>query len=1040
MHIRATSIETRGNRRMSKTFEQGRDEIAKLCQYFATNRTSFLAAGVKEAHIRQNLIDPLFEALGWDVANRAMVAPQYREVIPEDSLDVEGAQKAPDYTFRVGPLPKFYTEAKKCGVNIKSDPGPAYQLRRYGWSAKVAVSILTDFEELAVYDCTTRPRESDKASRARILFIEYQEFPDRWRELWDVFSREAVWSGAFDLYAASKRKRGTSEVDVEFLKEIEGWRDVLARNMAVRNSNLSSDDLNEAVQRTIDRVVFLRMSEDRGLEPFQNLLKLCERPDAYRRFMRDLCRKADEKYNSGLFHFEKEEGVVDPPDRITPRLVVDDRVFKPILQSLYFEHGSPYHFGLMPVEILGTVYERFLGKVIRLTAGHQAKIEEKPEVRKAGGVYYTPAYIVNYIVRQTVGEQIEGRSPTELAGSKGKSPFRILDMACGSGSFLLGAYQYLLDYSLKWYIEHKPQAQKKAVYKDPRNGEWRLTIDEKKRLLTTHIFGVDIDPQAVEVTKLSLLLKVLEGETDQSLHLGLLRFSDRALPNLAENVKCGNSLIGPEYFVDKLVLDSDDLKRVNAFDWRHEFAAAMKQGGFDCILGNPPYIRIQTMKEWAPHEVEIYKELFDAGSAGNYDIYVIFIEQGLKLLGARGRLGFICPHKFFNSKYGVAIRRIIAEGKHLEHVVHFGDQQVFDGATTYTCLLFLQQSPSTQCRVARISDLEAWRITGKSLAGTIRANQVTSAEWNFSVGDGAALFQRLKQLPTKLGDIADIFVGLQTSADTVFLFKEVGSWADPTMTVYSKELEEEVSIETNLLRPVVRSGSIGRYFARATAAVLFPYEVVHGKAVLIPENEMRREYADSWAYLRRNSTLLGAREHGKFRSSGWYQLYPKNLNLWERPKILVPYMITRLCAYFDRKSNYFVNVTTGGFGVTVEPKYGDMRYVTGLLNSRLLDWVLKQVSTTFHGGYFAANKQYLVQLPIKVLDLEKQEEKKHHDRMVSLVESMHQLHDQLSAAKSTGHEDILKRQIDATDKEIDRLVYQLYRLTAKEIAIVEATP
>ena len=411
---------------MSKTFDQGKEEVAKLCQHFTTNRQAFFAPGIKEAHVRQMLIDPFFEALGWDVRSSVMVAPQYREVIPEDSLDVEGQQKAPDYTFRVGTLPKFYTEAKKCGVNISVDPAPAYQLRRYGWSAKLALSILTDFEELAVYDCTTRPKQSDKATYARIQHFRFAEYPDRWRELWDIYSREAVWSGAFDQFAASKRKRGTSEVDAEFLKEIEGWRDSLARNIALRNKGLSSDDLNAAVQATIDRVVFLRMAEDRRLEPYDQLLKLCEQDDIYVRFMRDLCRKADEKYNSGLFHFHKEQDTDEDPDRITPKLTVDDKVFKPILQSLYFAHGSPYHFGVMPVEILGTIYERFLGKVVRLTAGHQAKIEEKPEVRKAGGVYYTPAYIVANVVTHTVARQIEEKSPAQLAGSKdkGSSGFR----------------------------------------------------------------------------------------------------------------------------------------------------------------------------------------------------------------------------------------------------------------------------------------------------------------------------------------------------------------------------------------------------------------------------------------------------------------------------------------------------------------------------------------------------------------------------------------------------------------------------------------
>jgi len=448
---------------MSKTFEQGREEIARLCRYFAANRQDFFAPGVKEAHVRQSLIDPFFEALGWDMRNTAMTALQYREVVPEDSLEIEGQQKAPDYTFRVGTLAKFYTEAKKCGININADPGPAYQLRRYGWSAKVPLSILTDFEELGVYDCALRPRPTDKASFGRIQYFRTEEYSDRWRELWDIFSREAVWAGAYDRYAASKRKRGTSEVDSEFLKEIEGWRDSLARNIALRNQFLSPDDLNAAVQRTIDRVIFLRMAEDRGSESYGQLLKLCEQTNIYSNFMSQSCRKADEKYNSGLFHFRKEEGITESLDSLTPKLHIDDKVFKPILQSLYFEHGSPYHFGVLPVEILGTVYERFLGKVIRLTPDHRAKVEEKPEVRKAGGVYYTPSYIVDYIVKNTVGKMIEGKSPTQLASGKNSQPLRVLDMACGSGSFLLGAYQCLLDHCLKWYLKNHPEKHKEAV-------------------------------------------------------------------------------------------------------------------------------------------------------------------------------------------------------------------------------------------------------------------------------------------------------------------------------------------------------------------------------------------------------------------------------------------------------------------------------------------------------------------------------------------------------------------------------------------------
>jgi len=1026
---------------MSKTFDQGKDEVAKLCRYFAANRQAFLAPGVKEAHVRQSLIDPLFEALGWDVRNAAMIAPQYREVVPEDSLDVEGQQKAPDYTFRVGSQPKFYAEAKKCGININADPGPAYQLRRYGWSAKVALSVLTDFDELGVYDCSSRPQIGDKASNARLHYFRSEEYPDRWRELWDIFSREAVWSGVFDQYAASKRKRGTSEVDAEFLKEIESWRDILARNIALRNSNLSLDDLNTAVQLTIDRIVFLRMAEDRGIEPYGQLLKLCERPDIYSRFMRELCRKADEKYNSGLFHFQKEAGIPEAPDRITPNLLVDDKVVKPILQSLYFEFGSPYHFGVFPVEILGTVYERFLGKVIRLTEGHQAKIEEKPEVRKAGGVYYTPSYIVDYIVKNTVGKQIKGKSPAQLAGEKSASSFRVLDMACGSGSFLLGAYRNLLDYCLSWYLDNKPETHKKAVYADARSGLWRLTIEEKKRILTAHIFGVDIDPQAVEVSKLSLLLKVLEGETDQSFGEQMKIFQERALPSLADNIKCGNSLIGPDYFTGKLVLDPEELRRVNPFDWNQAFPEAMKAGGFDCVIGNPPYIRIQTMKEWAPLEVEIYKEQYTAASSGNYDIYVVFIEKGLSLLNKHGRLGLILPHKFFNARYGESLRAMLATGKHLGQVVHFGDQQVFAGATTYTCLLFLDRAGSNGCQFVKVSDLAAWRATGKATEGVVDAANVTASEWNFSVGKSAALFERLSRMPKKLGDVANrIFQGLITGADAVFILNESRKGY-----YYSEATQQEHRIESSLMHPLCKgSVNIRRYYiTELKKSILFPYRLVHGRAVLLSPKEMSEEYSQAWEYLKATRSLLESREHGKWKHDKWYAFgRSQNLSEMEQPKLMTPSIASRASFMLDATANYYFigsgGEGGGGYGITIkQDEKIAYEYILGLLNSRLLDAFLKSQSSPFSGGYYAYNRQYIEQLPIRLINLSDPVDKVRHDRMVKLVDSMLALHKQLSEAKSAAQKEIIQRQIYATDAEIDRLVYELYGLTKDEIKIVE---
>jgi len=274
-------------------------------------------------------------------------------------------------------------------------------LRRYSWSARLPLGVLTDFEEFAVYDCRVKPDKGDKASTGRVMYLHYKDYIDRWEELAAVFSREAVLKGSFDTYAEGmKGKKGTAEVDDAFLAEIERWRDVLARNIALRNPDLSVHELNYAVQMTIDRIVFLRICEDRGIERDEQLRETGGGSEVYAGLCQ-LFQRADARYNSGLFHFKDEKEQSSAADILTPGLKVDDKVLREIQLSLYYPE-SPYVFKEIPSDILGQVYERFLGKVIRLTAGHQAKVEEKPEVRKAGGVYYTPTYIVDYIVKNTV--------------------------------------------------------------------------------------------------------------------------------------------------------------------------------------------------------------------------------------------------------------------------------------------------------------------------------------------------------------------------------------------------------------------------------------------------------------------------------------------------------------------------------------------------------------------------------------------------------------------------------------------------------------
>ncbi len=1006
---------------MSKTFEQGKDEVAKLCQYFTTNRQSFLAAGVKEAHVRQSLIDPFFEALGWDVRNASMTAPQYREVIPEDSLDIEGQQKAPDYTFRVGTLPKFYVEAKKCGVNLSADSAPAYQLRRYGFSAKLSLSLLTDFEELGVYDCTSRPRPSDKAGHARIQYFCFTEYTDHWREIWSVFSREAVWSGMFDQYAASKRKRGTSEVDSEFLKDIEGWRDVLARNIALRNSSLSVDDLNAAVQRIIDRIIFLRMAEDRGLEAYGQLLKLCERPNIFHRFMSEVCRTADEKYNSGLFHFQKEPGVSDAPDTLTPSLVVDDKTLKPILQSLYFEHGCPYHFGVLPVEILGTVYERFLGKVIRLTAGHQARVEEKPEVRKAGGVYYTPSYIVNYIVQNTVGKQIEGQSPAALAGDKTTPPFRVLDMACGSGSFLLGAYQFLLDHCLKWYQDNPSKKHAKAVYQSAR-GEICLTIAERKRILTTHIYGVDIDRQAVETTKLSLLLKALEGENDATLSQQMLLFHERALPNLSDNIKCGNSLIASDFS-----MVPEDLVRVRAFDWPAQFPEAMKAGGFDAVIGNPPYVRQETLGPM----FKDYTQKHFATYAGTADLYTYFIERAHNILQPTGFFGYIVSNKFMRANYGRPLRNFLATKTTLLQIIDFGELPVFENAATFPAILITRNTPAKKQIYTHVA---MKRLNFASLSDEITSigrqldeTALAGDSWTLANPQILTVHNKLKAKATPLGEYVNgkIYRGILTGFDKAFLIDEATSRKLIAEDPNSAKVLKKYDIGDDVRHYSIQDGQ--RWL------IFFPRGWT---------NKNMPPKAIAWSWISKEFAAIAnhlepfAKDASKRCDQGdyWWELRAcKYYDAFERPKLVWPEIAKESRFAYDQDS-LFVNKTC--FICPVDDKY-----LLGLLNSKVVWFFLKNTCSVLgdadKGGRLLQQKIYLDQVPIRTINFSDPTDKAQHDRIVALVDKMLTLTPKLREATPESEKAVLQNAVATTDAEIDRLVYELYGLTEEEIKIVE---
>jgi len=447
------------------------------------------------------------------------------------------------------------------------------------------------------------------------------------------------------------------------------------------------------------------------------------------------------------------------------------------------------------------------------------------------------------------------------------------------------------------------------------------------------------------------------------------------------------------------------------------------RNGFDLVIGNPPYIRIQTLKKADPKLVEYYKERYVAAGKGNYDLYVVFVERSLELLNKQGQLAFILPHKFFNAQYGEPLRGLLAKGKHLRHVIHFGDEQIFPGATNYVCLLFLAKSGTETLNFVRADDLKLWMSSEQGVGATFTAKEIGRTEWNFPVGKGAELFERLQRSSVKLGDAAArMSQGPITSADTVYLFKDFKLAKKGLFEVVSKELGESFLIEEEILKRVVRSGSIGRYHAETTAMVLFPYEVKQNQARLYTPPEMEQNFPLAWDYLIKNKNLLELREHGSFKDKDWYRFgRTQNLGLWEQPKLLVPYMITNLGAYLDVTDNfYFINVTTGGYGITTSGEHGSLAYLCALLNSEPLNFCFKRVSTNFHGGYFAANKQFIERLPIP------KSNETQREIVERLVDHLLWLHRQLSVAKPDRNHPQDPLIASYFEQTVNALVYELF--------------
>ncbi|GAB3729874.1 hypothetical protein GCM10028862_08670 [Luteimonas pelagia] len=958
-------------------FERSHAAVCALIERFELYaETSYLQPHYQEAEVRKDFIDPLLKALGWDVDHEREHNPYEQEVKVERGVQMARAQKRADYAFYVKPNfrdVRFFVEAKKPSVDLDRSVDAHFQTLRYGYSANTPLAVLTDFEQVRVLDCRRRPNP-DSALDQTWKSWHYTSFrnPRIFAEFYWLFSREAHTDGSYERRVAElpKPKGGAKQrglfrggyqpVDESFLSELEEFRVLLAKAFKTADRTLTSSQLTEMVQRTLDRLVFLRFLEDKQIETEIRVGDLGKRKDAWADFQ-EASRRLDSIYNGIVF---KNATILD-----NQTFKVDPEIFGEVCERLASEN-SPYNFDAIPIHILGSIYERFLGSVI-VASEDAALVEEKPEVRKAGGVFYTPEYIVRYIVEQTVGEKIRGKRPADI------SSLTFADIACGSGSFLLGIFTELLRYHADWYNQpaNTKQAKRDGCVRTE-DERWALSLAQRRAILQNNVFGVDLDRQAVEVAQLSLFLKLLEDERATSARQYQLDYARNSrlrklLPDLTANVVCGNSLIDWDQCAAGKI--STDLERqLNPLDLGLAFPQVFENGGFDAIVGNPPYVR--------PHNVDAHVKDLLWQAYETYtkkaDIYCCFVERATELLRSEGRLSYILSKGWMQLDSFQALRSHLLNNYQIVQLVSL-PFRVFQDAQVDTAIFVATREPHALPRDETRIQLVTAEQVGLHVDFTT-TNAIPQREFSRTFNnvfdlsitpESAAIKMKVARGP-KLREVFDISFGIKTGDDEKFLHREEGRY-----------LED---------KKLLRGGDVFRY-----------------------------GYEHTGEYVRYAPSMM--RAHRSTARPGTSQRY-------EQPKVLVKDTTTDFGAALDVDNHYVKDVLVVA-SKTKNSGYS-LELLLALLNSKLMRYFYRTTFPTLH-----VQSGELGSLPLPLLDSADK-----RGLAAKIAYEAVQLSSTVAKARcaeSSADQEFFERKCSALDRRIDGLVYELYELDTAESAAIE---
>jgi type I restriction-modification system DNA methylase subunit len=978
--------------------------VKDLVEKYKSDAHHYKSADYNEAQLRSDFLDPFFELLGWDIKNRNRKRTYEREVILEESLRTNASEstKKPDYTFRFFSERKFFLEAKKPHVEIQNHSKAAKQIRRYGFTARLKISVLSNFEYLIIYDCSVKVDEDDDYMKARIKVYHYSEYEEKFGELKSYIGRESIYTGQFDqVWKKIEDNINRFCIDDLFLEHINEWRQLLGIEICRYSPGISTELLNDHVQNYLNSIIFLRVCEDRELEVSGSLLKITREGNF--KALLDKFVEADRKYNAGLFQLFLADKIIENIHS----------VFWKIIKELYYPE-SPYSFSVFSSEILGNIYEILLAETL-VIKDDCVVLEKKPETIDKD-IITTPTYIIREILKQTIVPYCEGKNDLEILET------RVSDISCGSGAFLLEAYQLLNDLLIDYYLETDTN---KLIQTGVNS--YKLPFEVKKKLLVNCIYGVDKDYNAVEAAKFGLLLKLLEDETNTSVGK-----QKPLLPDLSNNIVYGNALISP-HDIDHL--DDFTKKNINPFDF--------KNNTYDIIIGNPPYMKSEDMKRVTPFEhPQPYKKIF-ASAYKQYDKYFLFIEKALSLLKEDGCVGYIVPGKFAKVGAGKKLRHLLSQSGHLKKIISFGANQIFHSKTTYTCILILGKRSSEHCGFYEVKNLPDWKITGcqdKDFENYLLSG-LEDEVWVFVPHYFKHLFDEINAKSSPLIDLVgrdNVFNGIQTSKNSVYIVAPV---KEDRHYIYFENKGRMWSVEKELTRPYYKTprkkspDKLNTYrILEPNCKVIFPYKRSEKRIEIIREAELRVKYPNAYDYFCYFKADLSTRDvKPPIESDDWYKFgRSQHLDRWDSPSKIVIGVNSMGEKYAIDFSHTFISSggTAGYCGITVPTHTGySIYYIQALLNSKYLEWYSSLIGEVFRGGYIARGTKVLNKLPIRIIDFNRADEKQVHDAIAAIQEQLICQQSEIDKNRNDSRALIkLQRQFDGLKAALNRMLKELYGL------------